>query len=108
QPVPWPEGATAAAGVAAAGVGGRRPELGQTAPRYDLLLVGTGFASTFFLREFLRRSGPRARVLVLERGIRFTHAEYLERRGELDRNAAETVTIRPGEKPWGFFLGFGG
>lgn len=82
--------------------------MGQAAPRYDLLLVGTGFASTFFLREFLRRSGPRARVLVLERGIRFTHAEYLERRGELDRNAAETVTIRPGEKPWGFFLGFGG
>ena len=32
---------------------------------YELIVAGTGFASSFFLHRFLERSGPGARVLVL-------------------------------------------
>jgi len=34
---------------------------------YDLILVGTSFASSFFLLEYARHA-PGARILVLERG----------------------------------------
>lgn len=36
--------------------------------QYDLALVGTGFASTFFLQTYLRAAPEDARVVVLERG----------------------------------------
>lgn len=42
---------------------------------YDLALVGTGFASAFFLHEALRRLPASSRILVIERGRRVPHAE---------------------------------
>ncbi|HSJ15589.1 MAG TPA: GMC family oxidoreductase [Longimicrobiales bacterium] len=82
---------------------------------YDLLLVGTGFATTFFLRSYLDHAPPRARVLVLERGFLFPHAERLKvRRGEPSAYArineaseATFINATPG-KPWFFQTGFGG
>ena len=35
---------------------------------YDLIVVGTGFASTFFLKKYLERQSRNVKVLVLERG----------------------------------------
>jgi choline dehydrogenase-like flavoprotein len=75
---------------------------------YDLILVGTGFASSFFLAEALRRLGPRSRVLVLERGARHEHGEYLRRRHDLARRSLDQVVIPPTDKPWIFLLAFGG
>ena len=75
---------------------------------YDLILVGTGFASSFFLAEALRRLGKRARILVLERGSRHSHAEYLRRRGELLRASLAEAVIPPADKPWLYLLTFGG
>ena len=75
---------------------------------YDLIVVGTGFASTFFLREYLRRSPRSVRVLVLERGERLTHTEQLRDRGRLSQESAASITIAPDSKPWTFLLGFGG
>jgi choline dehydrogenase-like flavoprotein len=76
---------------------------------FDLILVGTGFASTFFLREFLRRSSATSRVLVLERGKRFTHAEYLRQTNELHRRSLDEANVpRRGSKTWNYLLAFGG
>ena len=36
--------------------------------RYDLIIVGTGFAGAFFLMRYLERAPATVRVLVLERG----------------------------------------
>src|ERR1700687_1335614 len=36
--------------------------------RYDLIIVGTGFAGAFFLMRYLERAPATLRVLVLERG----------------------------------------
>ena len=47
---------------------------------YDLILVGSGFASTFFLHRALQKLGPDARILVLESGRRDTHAWQLQNR----------------------------
>lgn len=73
---------------------------------YDLIVVGTGFASTFFLREWLRTAPETARVLVLERGPRRSHAWQLEHRRTLQRRAQTTFTSP--DKEWDFTLAVGG
>lgn len=35
---------------------------------FDIAIIGTGFASSFFLKEYLRKAPPEYRILVLERG----------------------------------------
>ncbi len=76
--------------------------------RFDLVLVGTGFASSFFLGEWLKRSGPNARALVLERGERRDHAWHLANDAALERESQAAVTNRTPDKPWIFKLVFGG
>ena len=68
---------------------------------YDAILVGSSFASSFFLHEYVRRA-PKARVLVLERGERLTHAQHRERGADLERQMLESfVNVTPW-KPWIF------
>lgn len=82
---------------------------------YDLVVVGTGFASTFFLFQYLRKAGKNAKVLVLERGYLFSQAD---RRRHLAGNETPSAKLNPGpnqsfvnkndDKHWVFTLGFGG
>jgi choline dehydrogenase-like flavoprotein len=82
---------------------------------YDLIVVGTGFASTFFLKKYLSKASPSAKVLVLERGHLYPHAERLkEQRGEATPYASlnvpfeETFINHTPEKHWLFQPAFGG
>ncbi len=74
---------------------------------YDLVLVGTGFASSFFLQGYLKRAAANARVLVLERGPRRSHAWQLANRDQMPGLAESTFTNRS-EKPWLHSPIFGG
>jgi choline dehydrogenase-like flavoprotein len=83
--------------------------------KYDLIVVGTGFASTFFLYKYLQKASPLAKVLVLERGFLFPHVERVkERRGEktesskLNENYEHTFQNNTPKKAWRFQTGFGG
>jgi len=50
---------------------------------YDLVVVGTGFASSFFLKKYLSKVDSKKRILVLEKGHFYPHAERLKsERGE--------------------------
>lgn len=85
---------------------------------YDLVMVGSSFAATFFLRKYLSKAPRTAKVLVLERGYLFPHAERIkERRGEESPYARlnpdwhqtqETIENLTPEKRWIYTLGFGG
>jgi choline dehydrogenase-like flavoprotein len=75
---------------------------------YDLVLVGTGFASTFFLHRYLQRAGPRTRVLALERGERHLHQWHIQHDDDLRRQANATFVNRSRWKIWVFRLAFGG
>ena len=75
---------------------------------YDAILVGTGFASSFFLHRLLRDLDPGARVLVLEAGQRHEHRWQLEHPKALERLAARTFINRSPEKPWVVQRAFGG
>ena len=82
---------------------------------YDLIVVGTGFASTFFLKQYLETAPATAKVLVLERGYLFPRAERLkELIGEetpysnLNPLSHNTFYNTTPHKDWYFSIGFGG
>lgn len=76
--------------------------------RYDLVLVGSSFASSFFLHEALKHLPRSARVLVLERGSQRDHAWQLTHRHALWKESARTfVNVNP-SKPWRFTVAVGG
>lgn len=83
--------------------------------KYDLIVVGTGFASTFFLKKYLEKSGPEKRVLVLERGRLYPHKDRIQTvRGNKPLYANELETTEStyinakSSKPWIFDVNFGG
>lgn len=77
----------------------------------DIVVVGTGFASTFFLHRVLERAGPSLRVAVLERGPHHSHEERI---AATVRGDAEDEPQRYFEKSgmshkdWRFSIAFGG
>ncbi|WP_181304113.1 GMC oxidoreductase [Rufibacter sp. XAAS-G3-1] len=83
---------------------------------YDLVVIGTGFASTFFLHKYLSKaSASQAKVLVLEKGHLYPHAERVkEKRGEdtpyasLNPASQDTFDNHNEKKGWVFTQGFGG
>jgi choline dehydrogenase-like flavoprotein len=82
--------------------------------KYDLIVAGTGFASTFFLKKYLSKVKD-TRVLVLERGHVFAHKERtMALRGEEVTTAKQNPTSHDAiinktpEKHWLFTIGFGG
>lgn len=76
-------------------------------PQFDLVVAGTGFASTFFLEEWLRSATADARVLVLERGPNRTHTQRMERRERHPDVSGLFVNETP-DKPWVFSTWMGG
>lgn len=74
---------------------------------FDVILVGSSFASSFFLQRFLRHQ-PKARVLVLERGQMLTHQQHGEHAVRLDDEARESYVTTTPWKTWRFRLAFGG
>lgn len=76
--------------------------------RYDTIIVGTGFASAFFLMRHLEYLPQDARVLVLERGAEDTKAWQLDHRTTSSIAAAEVFINRNPEKHWLTSPGFGG
>jgi len=75
---------------------------------YDLILVGSGFASSFFLLRALKYLGKDAKVLVLEAGARDPHHWQLANGRNSSLPYAKTYINRTPEKPWVYSPGFGG
>ncbi|PRQ04679.1 Fructose dehydrogenase large subunit [Enhygromyxa salina] len=74
---------------------------------YDLILVGTSFASSFFLHEYLQHAKPNAKVLVLERGRRRPYVELVDLRFGI-RKIGDRSFSRKDKKPWWYAPTFGG
>jgi choline dehydrogenase-like flavoprotein len=75
---------------------------------YDVIVIGTGFASSFFLMRYLERAKPSNRVLVLERGNEDTKAWQLANRKYSSIPAEDVYENLTPEKEWYFAPGFGG
>lgn len=75
---------------------------------YDAIIVGTGFAASFFLMRYLERAPQTNRVLVLERGNEDTKAWQLANRQHTSIDPDTLVENQTPGKEWYTSPGFGG
>ncbi len=75
---------------------------------YDLIVVGAGFASSFFLLKYLQKARRDVRALVLERGPRYSHKQVGENEAALARARRDSFVNANSQKEWVFTLAFGG
>lgn len=82
---------------------------------YDLIVVGTGFASSFFLKKYLSKEKQNKKILVLEKGHFYPYAERLKvEKGEYSdykKYASpwqDNIVNLNKKKIWQFTTGYGG
>lgn len=80
----------------------------DTCEPYDLILVGSSFASTFFLLEYLEHSPRTARVLVLERGTMKSHQWLTSNQDAWIKESRSLVNHQRSDRTWGVRVAFGG
>jgi choline dehydrogenase-like flavoprotein len=73
---------------------------------YDLVVIGSGFGSLFFVYRALR-TNPSLRIVMLERGAVKPYEEQIEAGRNSDVDPRSTFTS-PHDKRWNFTIGFGG
>lgn len=78
------------------------------ADRYDTIIIGTGFAGSFFLKRYLEHAPAGVRVLVLERGASDTKAWQLQNGRTSSIAPGEVYVSYPKDKEWFTSPGFGG
>ena len=75
---------------------------------YDLVVVGTGFGSLFYLQKY-RELNPRARILVLEWGKHHTREWQMEHGHNSDVGYTDSyVRVSDDQKTWRTTIGLGG
>jgi choline dehydrogenase-like flavoprotein len=74
---------------------------------FDVVVIGSGFGSLFFVEGYLRKH-PAARILMLERGSKNTHAWQLEQRKNSNIPPESTFRKPEAHKVWNFTVGLGG
>ncbi|WP_419911944.1 GMC oxidoreductase [Hoeflea sp.] len=74
---------------------------------YDLVVVGSGFGSLFFVEAYQRKF-PRASIAIVERGDYRSYGWQIQnnRNSAIDINRLHAT--RRGEKVWNYTIGFGG
>jgi hypothetical protein len=76
--------------------------------RYSVVVIGTGFASSFFLLEYLKHAPEDDRILVLERGRWLDPAWKMRHKSNSDVPFDELIVNRTPQKPWIQNIAFGG
>jgi len=75
---------------------------------FDLIIAGTGFASTFFLSAYLQKAKPNARILVLEKGHHESHSWQVQNRRVSRFPATFGLVNKNPNKSWIYTIAFGG
>ena len=75
---------------------------------YDVVVVGTSFAASFFLLRYLEHAAPNVRMLVLERGNEDTKSWQLANRRHSSIEPDEVFENLTPAKEWYTSPGFGG
>lgn len=75
--------------------------------RFDVVVIGSGFGSLFFVDGYLRKR-PQARILLLERGRNNSYAWQLEQGRNSNIPPDSTFRRTDADKVWNFTIGLGG
>jgi len=76
--------------------------------KYDLLLVGSGFGSLFFLKKYLAKAHDNVKVCIIEKGPYTTPQEQIKNRYNSPLGNSYGIKIMHDQKPWNFTTGLGG
>jgi choline dehydrogenase-like flavoprotein len=76
--------------------------------KFDLIVVGTGFSSTFFLHRYLQKTKSSSRILVLDRGKHDSHSWQIKNNRNSSKDNDNFVKNNNPDKQWVFTIGFGG
>lgn len=76
--------------------------------KFDLIIVGSGFSSTFFLHQYLQKAQASSRVLVLKSGRHDSHSWQIQNRRNSSRSYDDFMTNKNPNRQWVFTVGFGG
>ncbi len=79
----------------------------STDEQFDLIVVGTGPSSSFFLKKYVERFGPEKRILILERGTFRSHADMVRTRDWADK-PTEPLYVSNSAIEWLITPSFGG
>jgi choline dehydrogenase-like flavoprotein len=82
--------------------------LNMNETHYNLVIVGTGFASTFFLKEFLHHADKNAKILVLEKGQDLSYDWKLSNKTNSNIHFDSLIHNSTPQKPWVQNIAFGG
>jgi choline dehydrogenase-like flavoprotein len=74
---------------------------------FDVVVIGSGFGSLFFIEGYLSKR-PKARILMLERGRKNSHAWQLQHAKNSDIPPQSTFRRDESHKVWNFTIGLGG
>lgn len=75
--------------------------------RFDVVVIGSGFGSLFFIEGLLRKR-PQARIVLLERGRNNSHVWQLEQGKNSNIPPESTFRRTDADKVWNFTVGLGG
>ena len=81
--------------------------------KYDLVLVGSGFASIFFLKKYLQKAANTVKVLIIERGEMLSHKSRMNMYREssafyTENHPNNTFIAENPDKMWVYEPNFGG
>ena len=79
----------------------------QTDKNFDLVVIGAGFGSLFFIKRVLSKIED-LNIAVVEWGDRLEHMDQLELGANSNIAPADTYSSPLGHKPWNFTIGVGG
>ncbi|PCJ14732.1 MAG: hypothetical protein COB04_14590, partial [Gammaproteobacteria bacterium] len=74
---------------------------------YDIIIVGTSFASSFFLLRVLQKADPQSRILVLERGNADSHSWQINNFSN-SSTSPSLIKSANGASSWLSHIGWGG
>jgi choline dehydrogenase-like flavoprotein len=75
---------------------------------YNLVVIGSGFGSLFFLKRWLARTRPPASVVILERGPFLDYPDQIASQQNSPLDIHDEISVPQGQKPWNYTLGLGG
>jgi choline dehydrogenase-like flavoprotein len=76
--------------------------------KYDLIFIGSGFGSLFYLWGALKASSPNTKILILEKGSYLSHADQINKMQNSNIPPLSIIEIPNGHKQWNFTIGLGG
>ncbi|PTB82865.1 hypothetical protein C9933_00430 [Methylophaga nitratireducenticrescens] len=85
-----------------------REQTGKMDRSFDTIIVGTGFASSYFLYEYLKHANKNEKILIIEKGDDLPYSWKLDAKSNSNISFDSQINNITPQKPWVQNFAFGG